>query len=199
VADYRRPLHVLKEEWETCTKCDLGTRREEEQGEFVFGEGVGSRGIMFIGEGPGEKEEYEGRPFVGPSGKILRNAIEALGIANYYVSNVVACRSCAQGFSSEGQPLFKTNRLTGHQEPWIKDQPPTIPQAQACLPRLLEEIYLVDPHIIVTLGSEASKALLGSAFSSITKDRGPPKEIQVPGGTTQTNDKEMSSICSYKT
>jgi uracil-DNA glycosylase len=181
MADYRKSLNVLRGEWEGCTKCELGERREEVNGEFVFGEGVGERGIMFIGEGPGEKEEYAGRPFIGASGKVLRDAIEALGIANYYISNVVSCRSCAQGMSSEGQPIFRKNRLTGHKEPWIKDQPPTNPQMEACMPKLLEEIYLVDPHVIVTLGTEASKAVLGSAFSGILKDRGSAKEVLVPG------------------
>lgn len=181
MADYRRSLNILREEWESCTKCDLGEQRVDVNGKFVFGEGVGARGIMFIGEGPGQTEEEIGRPFVGPSGEILRDAIEALHITNYYITNVVACRSCAQGIGSDGQPLFRTNRTTGIQTPWIKDQPPTNPQMLACTPRLLEEIYLVDPYLIVALGSEASKALLGSAFSSITKDHGNAKEMLVPG------------------
>lgn len=179
--DYRRTLTILRDEWVDCTECALGVRRKELDKKFVSGEGVGHRGIMFIGEGPGEHEEHYGRPMVGPSGKVLRDAIEALGVTNYYISNVVACRSCAQGTSSDGEPLFRTDRRTGIKTPWIKDQPPIIPQMNACLPRLLEEIYLVDPHVIVTLGSEATKALVGSSFSSITKSRGTAVEVLIPG------------------
>lgn len=69
MADYRRSLQELKEEWSSCTKCELGQRRKEVEGEFVFGEGVGGRGIMFIGEGPGSLRRRTEDPSSDPRAK----------------------------------------------------------------------------------------------------------------------------------
>jgi uracil-DNA glycosylase len=177
--DDRKPLEVLEEEWAGCTKCPLGERRQEVGGAFVFGEGR-KHGVMFIGEGPGQVEEAEGRPFVGPSGKVLRKVIERLGLIDYYITNCVACRSCAQAYNGEGQPIFRKDRRTGAQIPFIRDEPPTPLQIAACLPRLHELIYLVDPVVIVTLGAEATKTLRGKAVS-ILSERGQSMEVTIPG------------------
>lgn len=178
--DIRKPLSALREEWEGCTKCELGTRRLEVGGSFVFGEGE-VNGVMFIGEGPGVNEEEYGRPFIGESGKLLRDGIQQAGINQYYISNVVACRSCEQAYDNAGQPVFRYNRYTKVQEPKIIDRPPTTTQLQACLPRIHEEIYLVDPLLIVGLGGEACKILLGGKAVTITKETGVPRTIEVPG------------------
>lgn len=135
---------------------------------------------MFIGEGPGTAEEMQGAPFVGLSGKLLRQVIERLGLTNYFIANCVACRSCAQAYNSEGQPIMRKNRATGSMEPLIKDQAPNPQQIAACLPRLHELIYLVDPIIIVALGGEAAKTLRGKAIS-ITSERGQTEAISIPG------------------
>ena len=177
--DARKSLDVLHDEWVNCTRCELGVRRHDVDGQFVFGEGR-RRGIMFIGEGPGRVEEEEGRPFVGPSGKILRKVIGQLGITDYYISNCVACRSCGQAYNSEGQPIERMNRRTKKVEPVITDQTPFPLYIKACLPRLYEQIYLVDPTIIVALGGEAASTLRGKPVK-ITSERGTTEAISIPG------------------
>lgn len=179
--DFRSSLQVLKETWEDCTKCSLGVRRKEVKGQFVFGEGA-ARGIMLIGEGPGIDEEASGKPFVGRSGEILKAVIDKLGLTNLcYITNTVACRSCAEAFNSEGQPILKYERLFGEVRHLVRDEPPTPMQIAACLPRLYEEIYLVDPVLIVTLGAEAAKAIISERSFSILNERGKAREIRIPG------------------
>jgi uracil-DNA glycosylase len=183
--DIRKTLPVLKSEWETCTKCELGVSRLEVGGAFVFGEGQRG-GVMFIGEGPGGFEEIHGRPFVGDSGAFLRNAIANAHIDRFYISNVVACRSWAYDYDGEGQLRMRVNRDTGEEDPVIIDRPPTPPQTQACLPRIHEEIYLVDPLVIVGLGAESCKALTGKAIS-VTRESGEGRIIKVPGASFTPN------------
>ncbi len=179
--DFRYSLQVIKEAWENCQNCSLGVRRKQVNGKFVFGEGTG-RGIMFIGEGPGANEEDEGRPFVGKSGEVLRQVINKLGISHCsYISNVVACRSCTQAYNGEGQPIMRYNRALKIHEPFIKDEAPSPVQIAACLPRLSEEIYLVDPVLIVTLGGEAAKSLISERSFSVLSERGRAREIDIPG------------------
>lgn len=190
--DARKTLPQLKAEWEPCQKCELGVRRKTVDGKFVFGEGV-RRGIMFIGEGPGTEEENSGRPFVGQSGRLLRTVLEKIGLVDYYISNVVACRSCAEAYDGEGNLINRKDKKTGITGPLIKDQPPAPKQVEACLPRLHEEIYLVDPILIVSLGAEATKALTGRAVS-ITRDRGNTEKICIPGSwhlPAQTEKKKL--------
>lgn len=175
--DYRKTLPILREEWEDCEKCNLGVERKQADGAFVFGEGTPG-GIMFIGESPGAVEEQEGHPFVGPAGQVLRNTIQQLGITNYWITNLVTCRSCVQAISSEGQPIFRTDRKTKERYPLIVDQVPNPMQTASCMPRLLEEIYLVDPVLIVALGAEAAKALIRG---NTAPTRGATTPIYVPG------------------
>lgn len=179
--DYRYTLPAVREAWENCTRCSLGQHRQEVGGKFVFGEGQ-PRGIMFIGEGPGGTEEEQGRPFVGRSGQVLRRVIHKLGIAHCsYITNVVACRACAQAYTSEGQPMTRYNRKLGRNLPVIRDEPPTPQQIVECLPRLYAEIYLADPILIVALGGEATKALITERSFSIMSARGNTREITIPG------------------
>ena len=177
--DARKALRVLNSEWDGCTKCHLGQYRQMAAGEMVFGEGV-DRGIMFIGEGPGWEEEKHGRPFIGASGKVLRAMIERLQITNYYITNIVACRSCEQARDGGGQLQFRYDKMTRMQVPRMMDTPPTDAAIQACISRVHEEIYLIDPVVIVTLGGVASKALFKRNVT-ITKERGNPTHILVPG------------------
>ena len=178
MADARRTLEQVRAEWDACRRCPLGQRREIEKGSFVFGEGR-TGGLMFIGEGPGWTEERDGRPFIGKSGSILRRALAKLGIDDVsYISNVVACRSCEQATDGTGQPIFRERR--GTRIPIWKDVLPPKPAIEACMPRLHEEIYLVDPVLIITLGIPASEALLGRSVK-ITKERGTPQHFAIPG------------------
>lgn len=178
--DARKTLPVLREEWAHCEKCSLGQRRKSENGAFVFGEGV-RRGLLLIGEGPGEQEEVHGRPFVGKSGDLLRRILEALGANDYYLTNIVACRSCSPQLDAEGKPIVFQNRRGPPRIRW-KDEPPTPAQYNACRPRLEEEIYLVDPVVIVGLGGTAGKALMHRDIT-ITKERGDAEQISIGGAS----------------
>lgn len=180
--DIRESLTDLREAWEDCTQCELGEKRLQEGGRFVFGEGA-LGGVMFIGEGPGVNEEASGRPFIGESGKLLREAIEQAALNRFYISNIVACRSSAPAYDNEGQPIVRKNRVTKEIEQKIDDRPPTPAQLQACLPRLHEEIYRVDPILIVGLGASACKTLQGGKAVAINKENGVERAIEVPGAS----------------
>jgi uracil-DNA glycosylase len=174
VVDARKPLHVLQNEWMPCRRCSLGIRRHEVNGAFVFGEGA-LGGMMLIGEGPGINEEQDGRPFIGKSGQLLRHILETLGMNDYYLANTVACRSCAPAVDSLGRILMGRNN-----QPRMNDEPPLPVQVEACKPRLMEQIYIVDPLLIVALGAGAATALAGKPVT-ITKQHGMFQEIEVPG------------------
>jgi len=178
--DARKSLKIFKEEWKDCTKCNLGTLRDQRGKVAVFGEGTALGGVMFVGEGPGWEEEEEGRPFIGNSGRLLRKVIQALHLEDYYISNAVACRSCEAAVNARGETVVRKNFKTGQEEILYADKAPNKIQVGACLPRLQEEIYLVDPIVIVSLGAIATEALTGHAVS-IQKDRGMPEEITIPG------------------
>lgn len=179
--DVRKSLPQLQAEWAACTRCDLGVRRLEVGGKFVFGEGT-PRGVLFVGEGPGVEEEVNGRPFVGASGKLLRDVLAKIGLQEHYITNLVACRSCSLALDGNGDPIVRTRGFgkNARREPLYRDEPPTTPQWRACLARLHEEIYLVDPVLIVGLGNTASTALRAT-HTTITKDRGESFQIPIPG------------------
>jgi uracil-DNA glycosylase family 4 len=141
----------------------------------VSGEGTPGA-ILIVGEGPSKEEEAEGRPFVGRSGGVLREALRLLNMTRaVYITNVVPCRSCAQGFDGEGRPII--NKFG---KSVIRDQPPTPEQVSTCLPRLQEEIYLVDPVIIVALGGTSAETLYGKPVG-ITAECGKSQIIEIPG------------------
>lgn len=176
--DARKTLKELHSEWEDCTRCELGVRRDALKGHFVAGEGD-RRSIMFIGEGPGRNEEAQGRPFIGKSGMILRYVLEKLGATNCYVTNVVCCRSCSPVLDDAGNPILRSYGK-GPALPVFRDEPPLPSHMDACMPRLYEEIYLVDPILIVTIGAKAAEALLGHSVK-IGTIRGTETTIEIPG------------------
>jgi DNA polymerase len=175
VPDIRKTLPRLRQQYEQCQNCELGQRRIATGGAFVFGEGMPGR-IMLIGEGPGKDEEKEGRPFVGRSGQVLRDVLNALDMNDLvYITNIVCCRSCAQDYDNEGKPKFYDNG-----KPAIKDQAPLPVQSQACSDRLYEEIYMVDPVLIVTLGGSAAEVLLKRSIT-VTSECGNTYVALIPG------------------
>lgn len=179
VPDARKSLQVLREEWESCRACELGRLRESREGAFVFGEGV-SRGVMFIGEGPGQAEDREGSPFIGRSGELLRDVLGKFGFTDYYFTNLVCCRSC-EPFIDPVTNTPKMRKVRGKPDELVmRDQPPLPSQIKACSARLYEEIYLVDPIVIVPLGSMAAEFLLGRPVT-ITKERGNTVPVAIPG------------------
>jgi uracil-DNA glycosylase family 4 len=128
-----------------CTRCGLHRNRKN----VVFGEGWPKATLLFVGEGPGADEDLSGRPFVGEAGTLLTRIIEnGIGIkrADVYICNVVKCRPPA-------------NRDPSHEE------------TETCFPFLRQQIRLVGPRVICTLGRVAGQALLGSDFH-ISRARG---------------------------
>lgn len=178
--DIQKPLTTLQQEWHGCMRCGLGQKREDSGGRQAFGEGR-TGGIMWIGEGPGSVESEYGRPFIGPSGTVLRKAINRLGLAECsYISNVVICRSFGPVYDGQGQVRERYDRRLKVKLPVLQDEPPPPTAINACLTRLYEEIYIVDPVIIVALGAEAAKALTRRPIK-VNEKRGTTAEVHIPG------------------
>ncbi len=149
----RGGLPKLREAAAGCTACDLwksGTQT-------VFGEGSRTAEVMFVGEQPGDQEDRQGRPFVGPAGRILDQAIEEAGIdrTRAYVTNVVKHFK----WKAKGKRRIHAR--------------PNWSEIAACRPWLDAELAAVQPRILVCLGATAAQALLGRQFR-VTRDRGKP-------------------------
>src|SRR5215211_880457 len=140
----RATLSSLKDAAAHCQACDLwktGTQT-------VFGEGARRVKVMFVGEQPGNEEDLSGRPFVGPAGRLLDDALEAAGIdrKETYVTNAVK--------HFKWEPRGKRR---------IHKKPNTL-EINACQPWLEAEIAAVRPQVIVCLGATAAQSLLGRDF-----------------------------------
>jgi uracil-DNA glycosylase family protein len=154
----RLTLATLREASLGCTACPLwrtGTQT-------VFGEGLKRARLLLVGEQPGDKEDLEGRPFVGPAGRLLDEALEEAGIdrGDAYVTNAVK--------HFKWQPKGK-RRI--HQKP-------NRYEIEACRPWLDAELAVVRPEVLVCLGATAAQALLGRAVR-VTRDRGRPLESEL--------------------
>lgn len=127
-----------------CQRCPLGKTRIK----LVFGVGNPEADVMFVGEGPGFDEDRQGEPFVGKAGQLLDKIIGAIGLdrTNVYIANVVKCHPMVD-------PTDPTRRGN--------DRPPSPEEMEECLPFLKEQIRIIAPKFIVTLGATATKALLG--------------------------------------
>ncbi|HWA24657.1 MAG TPA: UdgX family uracil-DNA binding protein [Lacunisphaera sp.] len=138
---------------QACPLYKLGTQT-------VFGEGPSPARVVLIGEQPGDQEDKAGRPFVGPAGHLLDDALVAAGIerAEVYVTNAVK--------HFKWKPAGK-RRL--HQKPSARE-------IAACRPWLETELQLLHPAVVVALGATAAQALMGPAFR-VTRDRGRPFEV----------------------
>jgi DNA polymerase len=147
----RRTLRALREASAGCRGCHLW--RDATQA--VFGEGLKRARVMFVGEQPGDREDREGRPFVGPAGRELDRGLEAAGIdrGEVYLTNVV------KHFAFEERGRRRLHRT------------PKRFEVEACRPWLEEELLVIRPEALVLLGATAGKALLGSSFR-VTKARG---------------------------
>lgn len=154
-----RKLPVLVEAVKKCRGCDLyRTATQAVFGEIDTGEVVASHfraTIMMIGEQPGDQEDKQGRPFVGPAGKLLDKALQEADIdrSQVYVTNAV------KHFKWEPR-----GKLRIHKKPNMKE-------IHACRPWLDAEVETVRPQLIVALGATAAQALLGSSFR-ITRSHG---------------------------
>lgn len=134
----------LQKSCENCTRCGLCETRTN----VVFGVGLRTADVMFIGEGPGEQEDLQGEPFVGPAGKLLDDMMSIIDLdrTNSYIGNIVKCR-----------PPHNRDPLETEQD--------------ACIDYLRNQVALIQPKIIVCLGRIAAKRLIDPEFR-ITRQHG---------------------------
>jgi uracil-DNA glycosylase family protein len=151
----RPTLPKLKEAAAGCRGCHLWVDATQ----TVFGEGPRTADVMLVGEQPGDQEDRQGHPFVGPSGRLLDEGLAAAGIdrRRVYVTNAVK--------------HFKFVRIELTRRRLHKKPNPG--EVRACHPWLEAEIRLIQPLVIVALGSTAAQALLGNQFR-VTRQRGRP-------------------------
>ena len=144
----------LRETVRACKKCRLGLTRIQ----AVFGEGNTKAKIMFIGEGPGFEEDHQGKPFIGRAGQLLTKIIESMKYRreDVFIANIVKCHPMV----NPENPELKGN-----------DRPPAKDETAACIPYLYEQIELINPSIICTLGNPSTQALLETQ-EPISKMRG---------------------------
>jgi uracil-DNA glycosylase len=144
-------LRTLRDASMDCRGCDLWERGTQ----TVFGEGAAGATVMFVGEQPGDREDIEGRPFVGPAGQLLDRSLEQAGIDRdeVYITNVV------KHFKWEPRGKRRIHKK------------PNLEEITACRPWLEAELDQVEPEILVCLGATAAQALLGPSFR-VTKQRG---------------------------
>ncbi len=131
-------LSQKEESYKNCTNCPLWEGRKK----FVYGEGNPNAVCMVIGEGPGEQENQQGRPFVGPAGQLLDKMLAAIKIKreDVYICNIVKCRPPGNRNPEQDERL-------------------------ACLPYLLEQIEIIQPKVFLMMGLVAAQTLLESRQS----------------------------------
>ena len=141
-------LAILASEVEKCVTCRLSETRTN----VVFGAGNPDADVMFVGEGPGQREDEQGLPFVGRSGELLEQLLGEIGLgrADVYIGNVVKCRP-------------------------PKNRDPRPDEIESCKGYLRTQLQLIQPKVVVTLGNFASKLLLRTD-TGITRLRGTPYE-----------------------
>ena len=167
-ADFLPPtltLPALREASQGCRGCQLWERGTQ----TVFGEGARESKLMFVGEQPGDQEDLAGKPFVGPAGRLLDEALEEAGIDRRlaYVTNAVK--------HFKWEPRGK-RRI--HAKPnWS--------ELAACRPWLEAELAVVKPEVLVCLGATAAQSLLGRQFR-VTQSRGEWVESELAPRVTAT-------------
>jgi DNA polymerase len=148
-------IPLLRKAAAGCRGCRLWTIGTQ----TVFGEGPATARVLIVGEQPGDSEDREGRPFVGPAGRLLDGALDAAGIDrdDVYVTNAVK--------HFKWEPREGTRRRI-HKKPSDRE-------VRACYPWLEAELTLLQPDVIVCLGATAAQAMLGKDFR-VTHERGKP-------------------------
>ena len=149
--DTIQKLDALKIPCIACTKCRLSETRTN----VVFGEGDPNSPLVIVGEGPGANEDATGRPFVGRSGALLDECLAACKIhrKQVFICNVVKCRACE---SENGR---------------FRNRPPAPDEVIACTPWLQQQMEIMKPLVILSLGAPSAKFIIKSDFA-ITKERG---------------------------
>jgi len=147
----RRSLPSLRDAVQTCRACRLCVGATQ----AVFGEGPAKARMVLVGEQPGDQEDIQGRPFVGPAGRVLEEILAEVGVARdeVYLTNAV------KHFSFERRGKWRIHKT------------PSIVEVNACQPWVTEELRLIRPRVLVCLGATATRALLGLTVK-VLRDRG---------------------------
>jgi len=164
-------LERLRTDAADCTRCELYQHATQ----MVFGEGPVPAALMLMGEVPGDREDVEGHPFVGPAGRVLDDALDAAGIdrASAYLTNAVK--------HFKWRPSGKV-RL--HQKPNAKE-------VAACRVWWEAELAVVEPRILCCLGATAAQAVFGSSYR-VTRQRG--RFVALPAGVEATATLHPSAV-----
>ncbi len=149
--DKEKIIEEIGSEVETCAEC-----KTREGDRLVLGRGNPNSRLLIVGEGPGEQEERQGRPFVGAAGHLLDRTLGELGLdaeKDFYVTNVV---------------FYRSYRLVDSKK---QNKPPTSGQIEACRPFLERLIGAINPFLIIALGAKSAQWFLGADFK-LTEGRG---------------------------
>jgi uracil-DNA glycosylase family 4 len=151
----RAELVDLYKQVESCTRCPLHETRTR----TVFGAGDADAEVMFVGEAPGAEEDTQGLPFVGRAGQLLNQLLEGIGLSReeVFIANVLKSRPPG---NRDPQPL----------------------EIEACRPYLFEQVRLIEPKVVCTLGNFSTKLLSGNP-AGITRVRGTPQVHELGGRT----------------
>ncbi len=151
----REELVALFKEVQACTRCPL----HETRAKAVFGAGDADAELMFVGEAPGAEEDRQGLPFVGRAGQLLNQMLGEIGMSreDVFIANVLKSRPPG---NRDPQPL----------------------EIEACKPYLFEQVRLIEPKVVCTLGNFATKLLSGNP-AGITRVRGTPQVHELGGRT----------------
>lgn len=143
---------VLRQRAEACVRCPHLVR---DRANVVFGVGDVHAALMFVGEAPGADEDRQGEPFVGKAGQLLTRILQAMELSreSVYIANILKCRPDTPGQASGNRK-------------------PTLEEMAVCAPYLVEQIDLIQPRVLVALGTTAIEGLLGLGDVRITKLRG---------------------------
>jgi len=149
----RAKLVELYEQVQACVRCPLHETRTR----AVFGAGNADADLMFVGEAPGAEEDRQGLPFVGRAGQLLNELLQGIGLSreDVFIANVLKSRPPG---NRDPQPL----------------------EIEACEPYLFEQVRLIEPRVVCTLGNFSTKLLSGSPVG-ITKVRGTPQVHELGG------------------
>lgn len=168
-------LHALRKAAAHCEGCDLYKLANQ----TVFGAGSTHARVVMLGEQPGDQEDKQGKPFVGPAGRILDQALDEVGIERdeVYITNAVKHFKYTQEEGSKRRIHQKPSRI----------------EVVACRPWWLAELQVLQPDLLVCLGATAAQAVFGTSFK-VTKERGKIHEVPDLGSVRGIGTVHPSSV-----
>ncbi len=186
--DKQQYLNALRQAWAGCHACRLCETRRQ----IVFGYGNPDSQVMIIGEAPGENEDKSGLPFIGAAGMLLDQYLGVCSVRDEVIeayTNITSQKRSPEAQRNEWrarlrelliEEFYFCNVVMCHPE---NNRDPTATEIAACRPRLLEQIYTIDPVFIIAAGKIAATALIGRNLS-ITAVRGEIFDVEFEGKAT---------------